>query len=109
MRRHRLLIGAIKRLVLLAQRIIRMFDMYFSMVRRSAAWASRDKESASLITTTISGESRQKKGEKGERVNVRTLEPLFRTEVHLLRLGNFLEEFLNDNSVIIPSFTEVYV
>ena len=35
--KHRLLIGAINREVLFAQRIMRMFDMYFSMVRRSAA------------------------------------------------------------------------
>jgi hypothetical protein len=54
MSRHRLLIGAINRLVLLAQSIIRMFDMYFSMVRLRAAWASLDNESASFITTTIS-------------------------------------------------------
>lgn len=35
--KHRLLMGAINREVLFAQRIIRMFDIYFSMVRRSAA------------------------------------------------------------------------
>lgn len=51
-RRHRLLIGAMSRLVLLAQRIIRILDMYFSIVRLKAAWASRDNESASLIMTT---------------------------------------------------------
>jgi hypothetical protein len=51
--RHRLLIGAISRLVLFAQRIIRMLDMYFSIVRRSAACASLDSESASLIITTL--------------------------------------------------------
>jgi len=89
MRRHRLLIGAIRRLVLLAQRIIRMFDMYFSIVRRSAAWASRDRESASLITTTIS--EIRVKGEAGECVDIRTLEALFRTEIHLLCLSNFFE------------------
>ena len=50
--RHRLLIGEIRRLVLLAQRMIRMLDMYFSIVLRRAACASRDRESASLITTT---------------------------------------------------------
>lgn len=51
-RRHRLLMGAMSLLVLLAQRMMRMFDMYFSMVRRSAAWASRVSESASLMMTT---------------------------------------------------------
>ena len=50
--KHRLLMGAINRPVLFAHRIIRIFDMYFSMVRRRAAWASLDSESASLITTT---------------------------------------------------------
>ena len=41
-----------RRLVLLAQRIIRRFDIYFSIVLRKAAWASRDRESASLMITT---------------------------------------------------------
>jgi hypothetical protein len=50
--RHRLLIGEIRRLVLLAQRMIRKLDMYFSIVLLRAACASRDKESASLIITT---------------------------------------------------------
>ena len=35
-----------------AQRMIRRLPMYFSIVRRSAAWASRERESALLITTT---------------------------------------------------------
>ena len=51
--RQRLLIGAINLLVLFAQRMILIFDMYFSIVLRRAAWASRDRESASLIITTI--------------------------------------------------------
>lgn len=50
--RHLLLIGAMSRLVVFAQSIIRMFDMYFSIVLRNAAWASLDNESASLIMTT---------------------------------------------------------
>ena len=45
--------GAMSFDVLLAQRMTRMFDMYFSMVRRRAACASRDRESASLMTTTV--------------------------------------------------------
>ena len=36
-RRHLLLIGAMSRLVVFAQSIIRIFDMYFSMVLRNAA------------------------------------------------------------------------
>jgi len=51
-RRHRLLIGAMSRLVLLAHRIIRKLVIYFSIVLRRAAWASRDRESASFIMTT---------------------------------------------------------
>jgi len=51
-KRQRLRIGAMSRLVLFAQRMIRMLDMYFSIVRRRAACASRDSESASLIITT---------------------------------------------------------
>ncbi len=53
MRRHLLLMGAMSLLVLLAHKMMRMLDMYFSMVRRSAACASRLSESASLIMTTI--------------------------------------------------------
>ena len=40
-------------LVLFAHRMRRMFDMYFSIVRRSAAWASRVSESASCMITTV--------------------------------------------------------
>lgn len=44
--------GAMRRDVELAQRMMRMFAMYFSIVRRSAACASRVRESASLMMTT---------------------------------------------------------
>jgi hypothetical protein len=52
--RQRLLIGAINREVLLAQSMMRRLVMYFSMVRRSAACASRESVSASLMMTTVS-------------------------------------------------------
>ena len=52
MRRHRERMGAMSLLVLFAHRMRRMFDMYFSIVRRRAACASRVSESASWITTT---------------------------------------------------------
>lgn len=48
--------------VLFAHMIRRMFVMYFSIVRRSAAWASRERESASLMTTTACQRS---EGESG--------------------------------------------
>ena len=87
--------------MLLAQRIMRMFDMYFSIVLRRAAWASRERESASLIITT---------GRFPELISLQrdmkpTLEPLFRVEVNLLCLSNFFEEFLNDDAVIVSSIT----
>ena len=53
MSRQRERMGAMSLLVLLAQRMRRMLDMYFSIVRRRAACASRVKESASCITTTM--------------------------------------------------------
>ena len=46
------MMGAMRRDVELAQRMMRMFDIYFSIVRRSAACASRVSESASLMMTT---------------------------------------------------------
>jgi hypothetical protein len=46
------------------------------------------------------------KGEAGGWVDIRTLETLFRTEIHLLCLSNFFEQFLNDNPVVVPSFTK---
>jgi hypothetical protein len=52
-RRHRDLIGAMSLDVELAQRMIRILAMYFSIVRRSAACASRERESASLMITTV--------------------------------------------------------
>ena len=45
--------GAMSFPVELAQRMRRMLDMYFSMVLRSAAWASRVRLSASLMMTTV--------------------------------------------------------
>jgi hypothetical protein len=42
-------------LVELAQRITRKLDVYFSIVRRRADWASRDMPSASLMITTAGG------------------------------------------------------
>ena len=48
-----LLIGAIIFAVLFATKINRRFGLYFSIVLLSAAWASRVKWSASLITTTL--------------------------------------------------------
>lgn len=50
--RHRLRIGPMIMLVDSAQRIILRLPMYFSIVRRRAAWASRESESAELMTTT---------------------------------------------------------
>mgnify|MGYP006969721717 CR=1 FL=1 len=46
-------------LVELAQRITRKLDVYFSIVRRRADWASRDMPSASLMMTTIDVPSRR--------------------------------------------------
>lgn len=51
--KHLLLIGAMMLLVLLASRMRRKLGLYFSMVRRRAACASRVRWSASLITTTL--------------------------------------------------------
>ena len=46
-------IGAMMLDVLLARRINRRLGLYFSIVRLRAAWASRVRWSASLITTTL--------------------------------------------------------
>jgi hypothetical protein len=79
--------GAINLLVLLAQSIIRMFDMYFSIVRRNAAWASRERESASLITTT----NKKVRSTSGYYTTLDgTFESMLRVQVYLLRLRNFL-------------------
>lgn len=51
--KHRDRIGPMILLVELAQRITRKLDVYFSIVRRSADWASRDMPSASLMITTV--------------------------------------------------------
>ena len=82
--------GAMSRLVLLAHRMIRILDMYFSIVRRSAACASRDSESASLIITT----ARQLVSNAQHQVTlytVHTFESMLGTQIDLLRLGNFLQ------------------
>lgn len=87
MSRQRLFIGAISLLVLLAQSIIRMFDMYFSIVRRSAAWASRERESASLITTT---NKKVRLTSDHYATLDGTFESMLRVQVYLLCLRNFL-------------------
>lgn len=95
--------GAINREVLFAQRIMRMFDIYFSMVRRSAAWASRESKSASFITTTREKLLRfQRESPTELDVNGHTFEPLFGVEVHLLRLCDLLQQILNHNPVVVP-------
>lgn len=50
--RQRLLIGEMTRLADEQHRMKRIFEEYFSMVRRRACWASLVNLSASLITTT---------------------------------------------------------
>ena len=95
--------GAMRRLVLFAQRMRRMLDMYFSIVRRSAACASRVSESASWITTTIQARTMDELVNAGGRSEWRvrrTFEPLLRTQIDLLCLCDFLEDFLYDETVI---------
>ena len=46
-------IGAMMPAVEFETRMRRTLLLYFSIVRRSAAWASRVRESASLMTTTL--------------------------------------------------------
>ena len=100
-RRHRLLIGAISFDVLFAQRMIRIFVIYFSIVRRRAAWASRESESASLMTTTrntnkcvINKKSRSKRERR------LTFELLFCIQIDLLSLSYLFQDLLDNNTVI---------
>jgi hypothetical protein len=77
-----------------------MLVMYFSIVRRSAAWASRERASASLIITTdcqLLGTDTQLG------LWQLTLESLFSIQVDLLRLSDFFENILNDNSIVHPN------
>jgi hypothetical protein len=96
--------GAIRRLVLLAHSMIRMLDMYFSIVRRRAACASRDRESASLIiTTTYLQWDGCEYSPYRCLVYIQTFEPLFGVEINLLSLRYLFKEFLDNNSVEIAS------
>ena len=52
MARQRLLIGPMTLEVELQQRMRRQVDMYFSIVRRSACWASLVRRSTSVSNTT---------------------------------------------------------
>jgi hypothetical protein len=106
MSKQRLLIGAINREVLFAQRIMRIFDMNFSMVRRSAAWASRESKSASLITTTGRTRLHRHRGTPTvAKLNGRTFEPLLGIQIHLLRLRNLLQQILNHDPIVISDVT----
>ena len=93
-------------LVLLAQRMRRMLDMYFSIVRRRAAWASRVRESASWMTTTATHSGGEMIGAKcwDKDKPGRTLELLLRAEVHLLCLRDLLQDLLDDDAVIVSHF-----
>jgi hypothetical protein len=74
-----------------------MLVMYFSIVRRSAAWASRERASASLIITT----DYQPLGTDTQlELRGLTLESLFSIQVDLLRLSDLFEDILNDNSIV---------
>ena len=87
-----------------------MLDMYFSIVRRSAACASRVSESASWITTTVQAVTTDElvnAGGRNEGGVRHTFEPLLRTKVHLLRLRNFLEDLLDDHSVVVADLAVV--
>lgn len=106
--KHLLLIGAIRRLVLFAQRIIRMLDMYFSMVLRRAAWASRDSESASLMTTTEKRMRSADQRTKPSSSTNTTFETLFRAQIDLLCLCNLFKNLLNNHSIVTSSFTRIY-
>lgn len=39
---------------------------------------------------------------------IQTFEALLRTQIHLLRLCNFLDDFLNDESVVVSCFAGRY-
>ena len=111
MSKQRERIGAMSLLVLFAQRMRRMLDMYFSIVRRSAACASRVSESASWITTTVQAVTTDElvnAGGRNEGGVRHTFEPLLRTKVHLLRLRDLLEDLLDDDLVVVPDFTGVH-
>lgn len=54
--RHRLRMGPMILLVELAHKMTRKFAVNFSIVRRSADWASRESRSASLMMTTAKAE-----------------------------------------------------
>lgn len=102
--------GAMSLLVLLEQRMILMFDMYFSIVRRSAACASRVNESASLIITTVNivqfQSSTPSDQSEEARLEQRTLESLFGVQINLLCLCYLLQDLLDDHSIIYSHITK---
>ena len=120
MSRHRERMGAMSLLVLFAHSMRRMFDMYFSIVRRSAACASRVSESASWMITTVYvymysvasnnivtlriDEGGERKETQGKRRKRRTLEPLLRVEVDLLGLCDLLQDLLDNYPVVVADF-----
>lgn len=98
--------GAIILEVEVAHKMSRRLPMYFSIVLLSADCASRERESASLMTTT--GIARIK-GVLAERTGticvtlMLTFESVLCVQVYLLRLSNLLEHILDDQAVITSS------
>jgi hypothetical protein len=91
--------------VLFVQRIIRMLLMYFSIVLRSAAWASRVSESASLMITTVNVVSSYNLS-KGYRLS--TFKSMFCIQIHLLSLRYLLQDLLDDDSVVNANITRLW-
>ena len=100
------MMGAMSLLVLFAQRMIRMFDMYFSIVRRSAACASRVRVSASLMMTAVCDRAQLEYTTEMSTVKAteRTFEPMSRVHIDLLCLRDLFEELLDDYAVVIADF-----
>lgn len=91
-------------LVELAQRMTRRLAVNFSMVRRRADWASRERRSASLIMTTR-GTQRVSRDWEEERGVQLTLEPLLGVQVDLLGLSYVLEHLLHDRAIPVAGIT----
>lgn len=81
-----------------------MFDIYFSIVRRRAACASRDSESASLMMTTmcivkVSIRSFEEWSRWDGMRGRQTFKSLLCVQIHLLRLRYLLQQLLYYHSI----------
>lgn len=107
--KHRLRIAGRTRDVDWQQRINRQETTYFSIVRRSACWASRVNLSASTSKITITNFIKKHPSTDQSFCHQHTFERSLFDLIDLASWRNRFDQFLNDNSIINSNVTKIQI